>query len=140
MRQFTKNALILIMGLIGGAAAAAAEQSLVDRIEMLDWTDPERAERLFDAQPVSTERGAPEVQMLEVGGMVYADVHRDSDVDATIARLEAIAQGGDKSAIRAEHYVRAYSLYQRGQYRPAAAELSLIDMESIATNAERYRV
>ncbi len=141
MRQITKNALILIMGLIGAAAAAAAaEQSLVDRIEMLDWSDPERAERLFDAQPVSKERGAPEVQMLEVGGMVYADVHRDSDVDATIARLQAIAQGGDKSAIRAEHYVRAYSLYQRGQYSPASAELSRIDMDSIATNAERYRV
>ncbi|MGO9946794.1 MAG: diguanylate cyclase domain-containing protein [Steroidobacteraceae bacterium] len=141
MRQITKNTLILIMGLIGAAAAAAAtEQSLVDRIEMLDWSDPERAERLFDAQPVSKERGAPEVQMLEVGGMVYADVHRDSDVDATIARLQAITQGGDKSAIRAEHYVRAYSLYQRGQYRPASAELNLIDMESIATNAERYRV
>src|SRR5271167_1584969 len=138
MRQFTKNALILGLGLIAAAASAAgAEQSLVDRIEMLDWSDPERAERLFDSQPVSTTRGAPEVQMLEVGGMVYADVHRDSDVDATLARLLAIAQGGDKSAILAEHYVRAYSLYQRGQYRPASAELSLIDMESIATDAER---
>jgi diguanylate cyclase (GGDEF)-like protein len=140
MRQITKNALVLIMGLAASAAAAAAEQTLVDRIEMLDWSDPERAERLFDAQPVSTEKGAPEVQMLEVGGMVYDDVHRDSDVDATLARLQAIAQGGDKSAVLAEHYVRAYSLYQRGQYMVAGTELSRIDIESIATDAERYRV
>jgi diguanylate cyclase (GGDEF)-like protein len=140
MRQITKNALVLIMGLAASAAAAAAEQTLVDRIEMLDWSDPERAERLFDAQPVSAEKGAPEVQMLEVGGMVYDDVHRDSDVDATLARLQAISQGGDKSAVLAEHYVRAYSLYQRGQYMAAGTELSRIDIESIATDAERYRV
>jgi diguanylate cyclase (GGDEF)-like protein len=140
MRQVTKNALVLIMGLAASAAASAAEQTLVDRIEMLDWSDPERAERLFDAQPVSTEKGAPEVQMLEVGGMVYVDVHRDSDVDATLARLQAIAQGGDKSAVLAEHYVRAYSLYQRGQYMAAGTELSRIDIDSIATDAERYRV
>ena len=129
-----------MLGLAASAGAAAAEQTLVDRIEMLDWSDPERAERLFDAQPVSTERGAPEVQMLEVGGMVYSDVHRDADVDATIARLQSIAQGGDKSAVLAEHYVRAYALYQRGQYAAASAEFSRIDMESIATAAERYRV
>jgi len=129
-----------MLGLAAWAGAAAAEQTLVDRIEMLDWSDPERAERLFDAQPVSTERGAPEVQMLEVGGMVYSDVHRDADVDATIARLQSIAQGGDKSAVLAEHYVRAYALYQRGQYAAASAEFSRIDMESIATAAERYRV
>jgi hypothetical protein len=59
MRQITKNALVLIVGLAASAVAAAAEQTLVDRIEMLDWSDPERAERLVDAQPVSTEKGAP---------------------------------------------------------------------------------
>ncbi|MGO9933023.1 MAG: diguanylate cyclase domain-containing protein [Steroidobacteraceae bacterium] len=145
MRQGTKNTLALIFGLAGAAAAAAAapvaaKEPLIDRIEMLDWSDPERAEKLFDAQPVSAERGAPEVQMLEVGGMVFADVHRDADVDATIARLQAIAQGGNKSAILAEHYVQAYSLYQRSQYAAARTELGRIDMESIATPAERYRV
>src|SRR5271168_975448 len=141
MRQFTINALIMTIGLSGAAPAApAAAQTLVDRIEMLDWSDPERAEKLFDAQPVSTERGAPEVQMLEVGGMTYADVHRDADVDATIARLEAIALSGDKSAIPAEHYVRAYSLYERGQYTAAGSELNRIDIDSIATDTERYRV
>src|ERR1700675_3091348 len=140
MRQITKNALVLIMGLAASAAAAAAEQTLVDRVEMLGLSDPERADRLFDAQPASAEKGAPEVQMLEVGGMVYDDVHRDSDVDATLARLQAISQGGDKSAVLAEHYVRAYSLYQRGQYMAAGTELSRIDIESIATDAERYRV
>ncbi len=140
MRQIRKRALIWVLGLAAAAAASASEQTLVDRIEMLDWSDPDRAEKLVDAQPVSAERGASEVQMLEVGGMVYADVHRDSDVDATIARLQAIAQSGDKSAILAEHYVRAYSLYQRDQYAGASAELALIDIESIATDEERYRV
>src|SRR5271165_415334 len=140
MRQFTKNAVVLVLGLAASAACAAAEQTLADRIEMLDWSDPERADRLFDVQPVSTEKGAPEVQMLEIGGMVYADVHRDSDVDATLARLQTIAQGGDKSAVLAEHYVRAYSLYQRGEYAAASTELSRIDMESLASAAERYRV
>jgi diguanylate cyclase (GGDEF)-like protein len=140
MRQFNRSALIWVLGLIAAATALASEQTLVDRIEMLDWSDPERAEKLVDAQPVSAEKGASEVQMLEVEGMVYADVHRDADVDATVARLQAITQGGDKSAILAEHYVRAYSLYQRDQYAAASTELSLIDMESITTDEERYRV
>lgn len=127
------------MGLLA-AAAAGAEQTLGDRIEMLDWSDPERAEQFIDAAPTPAERRAPEVQMLEVRGMVYADVHRDADVDATIARLQAIARQGDKSALLAEHYVRAYSLYQRDQYAAASAELIHVDVESIATDIERYRV
>ncbi len=36
--------------------------------------------------------------MLEVRGMVYVDVRRDSDVDATITHLQTIAQDGDESA------------------------------------------
>ena len=71
--------------------------------------------------------------MLEVRAMVYVDVRRDADVEATIARLQTIAQRGDPSAALAEHYVRAYSLYQRDQYAAASAELNRIDMESIAT-------
>src|SRR5271170_7182591 len=141
MRQFRKNALIWIMGWAAAATAAAtAEQTLTDRIEMLDWSDPERAEKLIDATPASSEGGTSEVQMLEVRGMVYADVHRDSDVDATIARLQTLSQHGDKSAILAEHYVRAYSLYQRDQYAAASSELGLVDVESIDTDEERYRV
>jgi diguanylate cyclase (GGDEF)-like protein len=141
MRQFRKNALIWIMGWAAAAtAAASAEQTLTDRIEMLDWSDPERAEKLVDATPASSEGGTSEVQMLEVRGMVYTDVHRDSDVDATVARLQTLALRGDKSAILAEHYVRAYSLYERDQYAAASAELSHVDLESIPTDAERYRV
>ena len=77
--------------------------------------------------------------MLEVFGMVYVDVRRDSDVDATIAHLQRIAQDGDQSAVLAVHYVRAYSLYQHDQYAAASAELSGVDIESIDTDAERYR-
>jgi diguanylate cyclase (GGDEF)-like protein len=141
MRQFRRIALVWIMGWAAAATAgASAEQTLIDRIEMLDWSDPERAEQLIYAVTAPTERRGPEVQMLEVRGMVYVDVRRDAEVDATIARLQAIAQRGDKSAILAEHYVRAYSLYQGGKYAAASAELNRIDMESIATDAEHYRV
>ncbi|HWJ33638.1 MAG TPA: GGDEF domain-containing protein [Steroidobacteraceae bacterium] len=122
------------------ATAATMEQSFSDRVEMLDWSDPERAVQLIDAVPTAAERRLPEIQMLEVRGMVYADVRRDLDVDATIARLQMIAQQGDKSAILAEHYVRAYSLYQRDQFAAASAELSHVDIESIAFVTERYRV
>jgi diguanylate cyclase (GGDEF)-like protein len=138
MRQFKKSALLGIMGLAIAASAAGADQTLIDRIEMLDWSDPDRAQSLIDAQPLSAD--VRDVQMLEVRGMVFADVHRDSDVDATVARLQAIAMQGDKSAILAEHYVRAYSLYQRDQYAAASTELSRIDNESIDTDEERYRV
>ena len=141
MRQFRRIALVWVMGWAAAATAgASAEQTLIDRIEMLDWSDPERAEQLIYAVTAPTERLPSEVQMLEVRGMVYVDVRRDEEVDATIARLQAIAQRGDQSAILAEHYVRAYSLYQGGKYAAASAELSRIDMESIATAAERYRV
>ena len=72
--------------------------------------------------------------------MVLVDTRRDADVDATIAQLKAIAEDGDQSAVLAEHYVRAYSLYQRAQYAAASEELNQIDMASIDSDAERYRV
>ena len=72
--------------------------------------------------------------------MVYADVHRDSDVDAIVAHLQTLAAGGLKGAGLAEHYVRAYSLYQRDQYAAASTELAGIDIASIAADNERYRV
>src|SRR3984957_9448479 len=141
MRQFRKIALVWGMGWAAAATAgASAEQTLIDRIEMLDWSDPEQAEKIIDPVPATVVSSESEVQMLEVRAMVYVDVRRDSDVDATIARLQGTAQRGDKSAILAEHYVRAYSLYQGGKYAAASAELSRIDMDSIATDADRYRV
>ena len=138
MRQFKKSALVWVMGLAIATNAVGSDQTLIDRIEMLDWSDPDRAETLIDADPASAD--AHDTQMFEVRGMVYADVHRDSDVDRTIARLQTIAARGDKPAILAEHYVRAYSFYQRGQYAAASTELSRIDIESIDTDEERYRV
>jgi diguanylate cyclase (GGDEF)-like protein len=141
MRQIKNSALVWVMGLATAAAAVAAvEQTFVDRIEMLDWTDPERAEQLIDAMPTAVPKGEPEVEMLEVRGMVYADVHRDSDVDATIARLQELSRKGDRAAISAEHYVRAYSLYQRDQYAAASVELSLVDPQALATDTEEFRV
>jgi diguanylate cyclase (GGDEF)-like protein len=144
MRHIKIGALICVLGVAAagaaGGAAAALEQSFADRLEMVDWSDPERAAQLIDAVPTPAERRAPEVQMLEVRGMVLSDVHRDLDVDATIAKLQLLAHQGDKSAAAAEHYVRAYSLYQRDQYSAADSELKRIDIESLASAAERYRV
>lgn len=140
MRQFNYGALVWLMGMTASAVAATtAGQNFPDRTEMLDWSDPERAAQLIDAAPTTGEAGVPEVSMLEVRGMVYADVHRDSDVDAAIARLQALNNQGDKSALLAGHYVRAYSFYQREQYSAAGAELSHVNIDSITQNDERYR-
>ena len=37
------------------------------------------------------------------------------------------------------HYVKAYSLFQHDQFAAASAELSGVEIDSIATDAERYR-
>src|ERR1039458_2003173 len=140
MRLFRTSALLWIMGWAAASAAAAAEQPLADRVEMLDWSDPQRAEKLVDTVPTAAESRAADVEMLEVRAMVYVDVRRDPDVDAIIARLQSIAQHGAVSAVLAEHYVRGYSLYQHDQYAAASEELNRIDMESITTDTERYRV
>jgi diguanylate cyclase (GGDEF)-like protein len=138
MRQIYKSAMLCVLGL--AAVGAVAEQTVADRIEMLDWSDPERAAQLIDAAPTSTAGHTPDLQIMEVRGMVYADVHRDADVDATIARLHALSGGGAKGSALAEHYVRAYSLFQRDQYAAASRELDGVDIDSIATTSERYRV
>jgi diguanylate cyclase (GGDEF)-like protein len=77
--------------------------------------------------------------MLEIQGVVYADMHRQSKVDETIARLHAIGAQGNKAAALAEHFVRAYLLFERGQYAAASAELSTSAIEEIKLPAERYR-
>ena len=124
---------------VAAAGNAAAQPALRDQVEMLDWSDPERAAELLDATAAPAEGRAPDIQMLEVRGMVFADVHRDPDVDAVVERLNAIAARGDTSAMRAAHYVRAYSFYQRDQFSAANAELSHVDIEKIPSTAERYR-
>jgi diguanylate cyclase (GGDEF)-like protein len=138
MRPSKKSARVWVMGVLV-AAAAAADPTVADRIEMLDWSDPERAVQLIGALTLA-ERQMPDPQTLEILGMVYADVHRDADVEATLARLRLAAERGEKSAFVAEHYVRAYSLYQRDQYAAANAELSHVDIDSLATRSERYRL
>jgi len=106
---------------------------------MLDWSDPQRAAKMIEGPALGKVRDS-DVQFLEVRGMVYADVRRDADVDTTLARLKSLAEDGDQSASVAEHYVKAYSLYQHEQYAAASAELSNIDMKSIASDSEAYRV
>jgi diguanylate cyclase (GGDEF)-like protein len=129
---------------MGVAAAFGADTyatpTLSDRIEMVDWSDPERAVQVIDAALTPAERRDIDPQALEVRGMVYADVHRDADVDTTLAVLKAAADAGNSSARNAEHYVRAYSLYQRDDYAAASVEVSRIDIDVLKFPTERYRV
>ncbi|HXC09729.1 MAG TPA: GGDEF domain-containing protein [Steroidobacteraceae bacterium] len=139
MRRVKKSALIGILGWGAAVSGHAADQSFADRIEMLDWSDPPRAAKMIEGPALGKVRDA-DVQFLEVRGMVYADVRRDVDVEGTLARLKSLAEDGDQSATVAEHYVKAYSLYQHEQYAAASAELAHIDMKSISSDSEAYRV
>jgi diguanylate cyclase (GGDEF)-like protein len=139
MGRFRKSALIGVLGWGAAVSGHAADQSFADRIEMLDWSDPQRAAKMIEGPALGKVRDA-DVQFLEVRGMVFADVRREADVDATLARLKSLAEDGDQSASVAQHYVKAYSLYQHEQYAAASAELSHIDMKSIASDSEAYRV
>src|SRR5882762_3727871 len=136
-----KYALISVIGLltVGASLAASTPQSLSDRIETLDWSDPERALRAIEALGPSDQDPETDIPMLEIQGAVYADMHRQSKVDVIIARLHAIGAQGNKAAARAEHFVRAYSLFERGQYTAASAELSTFDIEDMNLPTERYR-
>lgn len=115
-------------------------QTFVDRLEMLEWTDPERAAQLLDAVPTPAERRAPEVPLLEVRGMVYADMKRESEVDAALARLGTLVREGDPEAASAEHVLRAFSLFQRDLYADAAVELGRVNSDTLTSAGERYRV
>lgn len=139
MRLCRKWVLIGLLGWTAGTTVGAADLSFSDRIEMLDWSDPARAEKIIDSPSLAKGR-ASEVQFLEVRAMVLVDTRRDADADATIAQLKAISEDGDQSAVLAEHYVRAYSHYEHAEYAAAREELNQIDMTAIDSDAERYRV
>jgi diguanylate cyclase (GGDEF)-like protein len=123
------------------AARAATESTFADQLEMLEWSDPERAAQIIDAAPpLAPDGDESEIEMLEIRGMIYADSSRDQDVYAVERRLESIARNGDDSAVRAGGFVRAYSARQHSQYAAAEAELKGIDINAIRSDAERYRV
>lgn len=123
------------------ASGAAAESTSADQLEVLEWSDPERAAQIIDAAPSpSANSSASEIEMLEIRGMIYADSTRDEDVYAVERRLEAIAGAGDDSAVRAGRFVRAYSARQHSQFAAAEAELKGIEINSIRSDSERYRV
>jgi diguanylate cyclase (GGDEF)-like protein len=123
------------------AARAGTESTFADQLEMLEWSDPERAAQIIDAAPpLAPDSDESEIEMLEIRGMIYADSSRDQDVYAVERRLESIARNGDDSAVRAGGFVRAYSARQHSQYAAAEAELKGIDINAIRSDAERYRV
>jgi diguanylate cyclase (GGDEF)-like protein len=142
MRKINKHGLIgAILLCAGYAAVAAAGSTFADQLEMLEWSDPERAAQIIDAAPpLSADSGAAEIEMLEIRGMVYADGTRDMDVDGVLQRLDVIAGAGDAAAVRAGHFVRAYSAREHSQFAAAEAEVKRIDINSIRSDSERYRV
>ena len=84
------------------ASGAVAESTYADQLEMLEWSDPERAAQIIDAAPpLSGSPAASEIELLEIRGMIYADATRDEDVYSVERRLEAIAGIGDEAAVRA---------------------------------------
>src|SRR3984957_12295119 len=142
MRKLNNLALIAAIWLpLALASSAAAQSTFADQLEMLEWSDPERAAQIIDAAPpLSADGDAAEIDMLEIRAMVYADSSRDEDVHAVEQRLDTIARSGDAAAVRAGRFVRAYSARQHTQFAAAEAELKGIDINSIASDLERYRV
>jgi diguanylate cyclase (GGDEF)-like protein len=138
------NKLSLIGAILLSAAyasGAAAESTFADQLEMLEWSDPERAAQIIDAAPpLAANSSASEIEMLEIRAMIYADSNRDEDVNAIEQRLNVIAAAGDASALRAGRFARAYSARQHGQYAAAEAELKGIEFNSISSDSERYRI
>jgi len=135
-------AFLLSTALVSGAAA---ESTFADQLEMLEWSDPERAAQIVDAAPpLSTDSGASEIEMLEIRGMIFADATRDADVEAVVQRLDSVAGATagalSAAAIRAGHFVRAYSARQHSQFAVAEDELKRIDINAVGSDSERYRV
>jgi len=123
------------------ASGAVAGSTFAGQLEMLEWSDPERAAQIIDAAPpLSADSEAAEIDMLEIRAMVYADSTRDEDVHAVVQRLDGIARSGSQAAVRAGRFVRAYSARQHSQFAAAEAELKGIDIVSIRSDTERYRV
>src|SRR5271154_5513844 len=117
MRKINNFLLIGTLLLSSGFAFGGEGKTFADQLEMLEWSDPERAAQIVDAAPpLSTESVESEIEMLEIRGMVYADSSRDQDVYAIEKRLEAIAGEGDRTAVRAGNFVRAYSARQHSQF------------------------
>src|SRR6202049_364715 len=110
MRKVNNLALIGAILLSAATSGAAAESTFADQLEMLEWSDPERAAQIIDAAPpLSGISVASEIEMLEVRGMIYADATRDPDVYSVERRLEALGGTGDEAGARAGRLGRASS-------------------------------
>src|SRR6202451_4238930 len=141
MRKINKFLIFGTILLSSGYVFGAEGKSFADQLEVLEWSEPERAVQIVDAAPpLPADSTASEIEMLEIRAMVYANSSRDEDVNTIERRLDAIASAGDASALRAGRFVRAYSARWHGQYAAAEAELKGIDINSVDSDSERYRL
>jgi diguanylate cyclase (GGDEF)-like protein len=141
MRKINNFLLFGTLLLSSGFAFGGEGKSFADQLEMLEWSDPERAVQIVDAAPpLPADSTTSEIEMLEIRAMVYANSSRDEDVNGIERRLDVIASTGDASALRAGRFVRAYSARRHGQYAAAEAELKGIDINSVDSDSERYRI
>jgi len=92
----------LLLSACSYASAAAAESTFSNQLEMLEWSDPERAAQIIDAAPpLAAGSGTSEIDMLEIRAMIFADGSREEDVAAIEQRLDVIASAGGTAALRA---------------------------------------
>jgi signal transduction histidine kinase len=138
----TALCLSVAMLLLASHASGAARPTLsADRLEILDWLDPERALRLVElAPPLSIDPDPSQVEMLIIYGAVYANNNRYKEVGEILGRLDVIAGTADAPATRAAHYLRAYLATLQARFPQAEKEFKLIDKTSAASDSERYRL
>ena len=67
MRKVNNLALVAAIWLpLALVSGAAAQSTFADQLEMLEWSDPERAAQIIDAAPpLSADGDAAEIDMLE---------------------------------------------------------------------------
>lgn len=122
------------------AFAAVDELADIEQAERLEWSDPEAGLKVLDGLSAASLPSSSLVQMLEVRGMLCADVRRDDEVASIVTRLEALAANADGSAASSAHFLRAYLSTVQEQFSDARAQIDLLDIKSIPWAPERYRM
>lgn len=112
----------------------------VQRAEQLGWFDPDASLALLDAIQPRIQAEQAEVEVLTLRGFAYVDGRRDQPTQQTLDRLGELARHGSRAADFSRHLVRAYLFRQSDRYKDAEAELDSIDLNSVRSDVERYRL